>query len=124
VSTTSPYSNNVTGLANGSYGFTAVATDNQGTKGTSGVVNVTVSAVPTITLGSVQRMPDGSFQFRVSGGSSAQTCIIDACDTLPNWIGVFTNKFPTTNCAGCSFIDFLDPATTQNRHFYRSRVFP
>src|SRR5438477_9927495 len=42
VSAVSPYSNNVNALPIGSYAFTAVATDNQGAKATSSVVNVTV----------------------------------------------------------------------------------
>ena len=125
-----PYTSQVTGFQQGTYAFTAVATDNNGATATSSVVNVTVISPPAITLGSAQRLQDGSFQFRVSGGSAGQTCVIDAADSLSAgqnltpWTPVVTNTFPNTTCPACPFIDFTDSATNPNRRFYRARVFP
>ncbi len=126
TSTNSPslYSNNVSSLGTGTYALTAVATDNQGAKTTSGVVNVKVSAPPRITLASAQWRADGGFQFRISGGAAGQPCAIEACGALPNWMPVLTTNFPNTPCPACPFIDFIDGGTNLNRRFYRSRVFP
>ena len=119
----SPYSNNVS-LSSGTYALTAVATDTLGAKGTSGVVTVTVTTPPVISLGSAQNSPGSSFQFRASGGSAGQTCIIDACSILPNWGPVLTNVFPNTTCPACPFIDFSNSVPNLNLRFYRARVFP
>ncbi len=126
TSTYSPglYSNIVISLGIGTYPLTAVATDNQGAKTTSGVVSVTVTAPPTITIGSARWLVDGGFQFRISGGAAGQPCAIEACGVLPNWAPVLTTNFPNTTCPACPFIDFIDTATNLNRRFYRSRVFP
>jgi len=124
VSTNSPLSSSVSALAMGSYTFMAIATDNLGARTTSSVVNVSVSAPPMIGSGSAQKLADGRFQFRISGGSAGQTCIIDACEALPNWAPIFTTNFPNTTCEGCPYIDFVDQPNALNRRFYRSRVFP
>ncbi len=121
VSASSPYSNNVTALGVGNYALTAVATDNQGAKATSGVVNVTITS---ISLGSAQLSRDGLFQFRISGGIAGQSCIVDACDTLPNWTPIATNTFPNTPCPICPSIDFTDFPASPDRRFYRCRVVP
>jgi len=125
-SATNPYILRLT-LPAGEYQFTAVATDNQGARSTSGVVNVTVTAPPTITLGLAQQLPDGTFQFRVSGGSAGQTCVIDISShlddvpSLTRWLPILTNTFPNT---ACPFVDFADCGTNTSLRFYRSRVFP
>ena len=119
----SPYSNFVSALAAGTYALTAVATDNLGAKATSSVVTVNVVVPPAIS-NSVQYLPDGNFHFRVFGGNSGEACVIDACETMPNWTPVVTNIFPNTDCAYCPFIDYTETVTNLNRRFYRSRVFP
>lgn len=124
VSTTNPYSNNVSFPVGGTYALTVVATDDQGAKATSSVVSVTVTAPPTISAASVERLSDGRFHFQIRGGNAGQTCIIDACQSLPNWTPVFTNTFTNTACAFCPFVDFIDSETNRDRRFYRSRVFP
>ena len=83
------------------------------------MVNVTVSAPPIITIDLAQRLPDGSFHFQISGGHSGQSCLIDACDTLPNWTPLFVTNFSTA-----PYVDFSDRAIPLNRRFYRSRVLP
>jgi len=123
ISTISPYSNNVTALTNGTYALTAVAMDNLGAKSTSSVVNVNVVVPPVVTLGLLQ-LTNGIFQFRVSGGSAGQTCIVDASDMLPNWTSILTNIFPNTVCPTCPFIDVTNNVSGINQRFYRSRVFP
>jgi choice-of-anchor C domain-containing protein len=50
VDTASPYTNTVSSLPPGSYALTAVATDQAGLTGTSGVVHVTVSAPGTVLI--------------------------------------------------------------------------
>jgi hypothetical protein len=124
VSTTTPYSNNVAALSAGSYALTAVATDNLGAKATSSVVNVTVTAPPNITLSLAQRLADGTFSFRVSGGSAGQTCIVDASDALPIWTSILTTNFPNTVCPICPFIDVTNNTSGLNYRFYRTRVSP
>ncbi len=124
MGTNNSSSNNVSALGAGSYNLTAVATDNQGAKTTSSVVNVRVTEPPTIRLGFAQRLADGTFQFRITGGSAGQPCVIDACDTPPNWSSIFTTNFPDTKCLSCPFIEFTDNVTNLKRRFYRSRVFP
>ncbi len=54
IKTAAPYTVNVSGLAVGSYTFTAVATDNKGAKTTSGAATVTVK-----TLGSAAAWKEG-----------------------------------------------------------------
>jgi len=123
VASTEPYTNSVTDLPAGTHSFTAIATDNQGASSTSGVVTVNVVAPPAIR-NAVQYFPDGAFHFRIFGGNAGETCVIDACETLPNWSPVITNIFPNTDCAFCPFIDYTETATNVSRRFYRSRVFP
>jgi len=122
--TTTPYNNIVSNLAAGAYALIAVATDNLGGKSTSSVVNVTVSPPPTISFGSAQRRPDGSFEFVISGGSAGQTCAIDASSPLAIWSQIAITNFPNTTCPACPVIDFIDADTTQDQRFYRARVFP
>jgi len=125
IVTTNPYSLNVTGLAAGNYAFTAVATDNLNAKSTSTVVNVSVSSPPLISLASAQRLVDGSFEFTIRGGNAGQRCVIDACNTLPDWTQIYTTNFPNTTCPACPVIDFIDnSAQAQGRRFYRARVSP
>jgi plastocyanin len=124
VSMNSPLSTSLSALAAGSYVFSAIATDNSGARTTSSVVHVSVSAPPTISSSSAQILPDGTFQFRISGGSAGQTCIIDACESLPNWAPILTTNFPDTKCEGCPYIDVIDKSNSSNRRFYRHRVFP
>jgi len=50
TATSSPYSANVSGLAAGSYSFTAVATDSNNATTTSAAISVRVNAVPTVSL--------------------------------------------------------------------------
>ncbi len=50
TATSSPYTVNVTGLAAGTYSFTAVATDNQNGTGTSAAVSVRVNAAPGVSI--------------------------------------------------------------------------
>jgi plastocyanin len=125
-----PYSNNVVGLPAGSYAFTAVATDNQGAKGTSSVVNVTVSAPSSIVLSLEARLADGTFHFRISGGSAGQTAVVESAGALgnspnsTNWTPISTNTFPNTTCPACPFIDFTDTKTNLTQRFYRSRLLP
>jgi plastocyanin len=115
-----PYSNFVSGLAVGAYGFTAVATDNQGARGTSSVVNVTVTEPPAIIQQSPALLADGAFHFTVFGGSAGQLCIIDAADAAFNWSPIWTTNFPNTT----PVIEFTDTAKIPERRFYRARVFP
>lgn len=123
VATGLPYTNLVSKLAAGTYAFTAVATDDQGARATSAVVNVNVIMPPTLS-NSVQSLPDGLFHFRIFGGNSGEMCIVDACEVLPLWTPVFTNVFPNTACAFCPFLDYTEVLTNLNRRFYRARIFP
>ena len=50
TATSAPYSVTATGLAAGSYSFTAVATDNQGAANTSTAINVVVNALPAVSI--------------------------------------------------------------------------
>ncbi len=49
--TTSPYAVTVSNLADGTYAFSSVATDNQGAK-TTNSITITVNALPTVTMNS------------------------------------------------------------------------
>lgn len=124
TSTNNPSSNTVTGLAEGDYDLLAVAMDNQGARATSSVARVSVITPPAITLTIVERLPDGRLHLHAGIGNSGEMCVIDGCETPPNWTPIYTNIFPNTDCAFCPFIDFTETATNLNRRFYRARVFP
>jgi RHS repeat-associated protein len=108
-----PYEAVVTGLAAGTYSFTAVATDNQNGTGSSAAVNVVVNAIPNVSITS----PAGGATFTAGSVVPISTNAADSDGTISrvelyangtliatltsapynfNWVGVAVGTYALT----------------------------
>lgn len=110
--TNGPYALKLPDLAPGTYELTAKATDNDGITSISAPVRFTIIRLP-LSLSVPQRLPNGCFQFTVSGGSISATDIVETTTDFFNWTPITTNVvtgIPWT---------VVDAATNFTFRFYR-----
>jgi plastocyanin len=110
---TSPYSVGVTGLAAGSFVFSAVATDSNGLAATNSV-SVTVATATPPSLGAGTFIPPATFQFSISI-QAGEEYAVDRTIDFSSWLPL------ATNTATASPVIFTDTIST-NRAFYRARL--
>ena len=111
-----PFSATVNNLAAGDYTFSAVATDNSGSKATNSATVLVVTAVP-ILLSSPQQLSPTGFRFSYSANAGLSYVVQRSAD-LTHWIPVTTNK-ATSNTQ-----IFLDQNPVGNPGFYRVGLLP
>ncbi len=95
--------------------LSARATDNLGATTTSAAVNISVIqlalGVPTFTVG------NGTMQFQFPG-QNGTSFVIDASSDLRHWDPISTNVVVNGQ------VQFTDPLPTQDKRFYRVRIWP
>jgi plastocyanin len=109
--TASPYSLFVRNLAAGTYVFSAVATDNDGSKATNALTISIVTPAP-IRLSAAQRLSTTSFQFSYSA-TIGLSYVVQRSGDLAHWTSL------STNTAAANSIIFRDEGASQNPAFYR-----
>jgi plastocyanin len=114
--TTAPYSVSVRNLVGGNYTFSAVATDNAGSKATNVLTLSVVTAAP-IRLSAPQRASPMSFQFSYSATIGLSYVVQRSLD-LTHWAALGTNT------ATASSVAFTDQNAVGNLWFYRVGLLP
>jgi len=114
--TTAPYSVSVRNLVGGTYTFSAVATDNAGSRATNVLTLSVVTAAP-IRLSAPQRHSPTSFQFSYSATIGLSYVVQRSLD-LTHWAALSTNR------ATASSVVFTDQVATGNQWFYRVGLLP
>jgi len=115
-SITPPYSASVSNLSASTYTFSAVASDNGGSKATNTITISVVTPAP-INLSAPQFLPPGSFQFSYSATVGLRY-VIQRSPDLAQWTGL------STNTAEASSIVFTDQKASGDQGFYRVGLLP
>ena len=114
--TTAPYSVSVRNLVEGTYTFSAVVTDNAGSKATNVLTLSVVTAAP-IRLSTPQRPSPTSFQFSYSATIGLSYVVQRSLD-LTHWAAL------STNTATAGSVAFTDQNAVGNLWFYRVGLLP
>lgn len=114
--TSAPYRFTWSAVAAGSYSLTARAIDDEGLFTESSPINVTIASPPVVarpTIGVVNYLPDGTFQFTFNGQQAGANSVYASGDMV-NWVLLST----VSNTNGNAVIS--DPAAvTLNQRFYK-----
>jgi len=111
-----PYSVSVGNLTAGTYAFSAVATDNGGSKATN-TLSITVVTPGPINLSAPQWLAPASFQFSYSATLGLSYVVQRSLD-LTHWAPL------STNTATASSVVFTDQNASGNLWFYRVGLLP
>ena len=114
--TTAPYSVSVRNLVGGTYTFSAVATDNAGSKATN-VLSLSVATAAPIKLSAMQRPSPTSFQVSYSATIGLRYVVQRSLD-LTYWAAL------STNTAAANSVAFTDQNAVGNLWFYRVGLLP
>jgi plastocyanin len=114
--TTVPYSVSVRNLPANTYTFSAVATDNGGSRATNTITLSVVTPGP-INLSSPRWLPPASFQFSYSATVGLRYVVQRSSDTT-HWTDL------STNTAAASSIVIVDHNASANQGFYRVGLLP
>jgi plastocyanin len=111
-----PYSASVSNLSAGAYTFSAVATDNDGSKA-SDTITISVVTPGPINLSAPRFVPPTSFQFSYSATVGLRY-VVQRSPDLTQWTAL------ATNIASSGSEVFLDQNATENPGFYRVARLP
>ena len=111
-----PYSASVSNLPAGAYTFSAVATDNGGSKA-SDTITISVVTPGPINLSAPQFVPPASFQFSYSATVGLRYVVKRSPD-LTQWTAL------STNTAASGLVFFTDQSADGSQAFYRVGLLP
>jgi plastocyanin len=111
-----PYSVSVGNLPAGTYTFSAVATDNSGSKATN-TATISVVTPEPISLTAPRWLPPASFKFSYSATAGLSYVVQRSLD-LTHWTAL------STNTAAGTLVVFTDQNATGNRWFYQVGLLP
>jgi plastocyanin len=106
-----PFTIVVSGLAAGTYAFSAVATDTLGDTNSS-AISISVVTPVAISLSNLQRLPGGQFQFDYTADVGL-SYVVERSTSLPGFTPL------STNTAASSTVTFTDTAAPAGQSFYR-----
>jgi len=115
-SITPPYSASVSNLSAGSYTFSAVASDNGGSKATD-TISISVVTPGPISLSAPQFLPPASFQFSYSATVGLKY-VVQRSPDLTQWTAL------STNTAASGLVVFTDQSANGSQGFYRIGLLP
>jgi plastocyanin len=115
-SITPPYSASVSNLPAGSYTFSAVASDNGGSKATD-TITISVATPGPINLSAPQFLPPASFQFSYSA-TVGLSFVVQRSPDLTQWTAL------STNTAASGSVAFTDLSANGSQGFYRVGLLP
>ena len=111
-----PYSKTVTGLAAGSYTFSAVASDNGGLTATNSVTVSVITPSP-LTVSAPRRVTPTGFAFSYAADAGLRYVVQRSAD-LKSWVGL------NTNTAAGSPVSYQDNNASPAAEFYRVMRLP
>ena len=114
--TTAPYSVSIHNLPANSYTFSAVASDNGGSRATN-TLTISVVTPGPINLSAPEWLPPGSFQFSYSATIGLRYVVQRSPDAT-HWTAL------STNTAAASSIVFMDHNANADQGFYRVGLLP
>ena len=115
-SITPPYSASVSNLPAGSYTFSAVASDNGGSKATD-TISISVVTPGPISLSASEFLPPASFQFSYSA-TVGLSYVVQRSPDLTQWTAL------STNTAASGSVVFTDQSANGSQGFYRIGLLP
>jgi len=115
-SITPPYSASVSNLSAGSYTFSAVASDNGGSKATD-TISISVVTPGPISLSASEFLPPASFQFSYSA-TVGLSYVVQRSPDLTQWTAL------NTNTAASGLVVFTDQSANGSQGFYRVGLLP
>jgi hypothetical protein len=111
--TTAPFSFSWSDVPVGTHDLSVRATDDRGATATSQPVTITVTMPAPLALGAMTMLPEGAFEFQVSGQAGGRF-LIEASTNLTDWTSLGAYPAPT------GVLDFKDVQSTNlNYRFYR-----
>lgn len=114
--TSAPYSVSIHNLPANSYTFSAVASDNGGSRATN-TLTISVVTPGPVNLSAPEWLPPTSFQFSYSATIGLRYVIQRSPDTM-HWTAL------STNTAAASSSVFMDHNASANQGFYRVELMP
>jgi len=115
-SITPPYSASVNNLPAGTYTFSAVASDNDGSKATD-TISISVVTPGPISLSAPEFLPPASFQFSYSA-TVGLSYVVQRSPDLTQWTAL------STNTAASGLVVFTDQSANGSQGFYRVGLLP